>query len=80
MSKTLTIDVPDELYARLERQAKLNQRSVHDEVVQRLEETEDENDVDRDALWERIRERREEGPTIELDPMELKEIMREGLA
>jgi hypothetical protein len=80
MSKTLRIDVPDELYVRLERQAKLNQRSVHDEVVQRLEGTIDEGDEDREALWERIRERREEMPTFELDPMELKEIMREGLA
>lgn len=80
MSKTLTIDVPDELYTRLEHQAKLNQRSVQDEVVQRLEETEREDEVDRDALWERIDRLREEGPTIELDPMELKKIMREGLA
>lgn len=79
MSKTLTIDVPEKLYARLERQAKLNQRSVHDEVVQRLEETEDEDVVDRDALWERIDRLREEGPTIDLDPMELKRIMRKGL-
>lgn len=80
MSKTLKIDVPDELYTRLEHQAKLNQRSLHDEVVQRLEETENQNDVDRDALWERIDRLREEGPTIDLDPMELKPIMREGLA
>ena len=50
MSKTPTIDVPDELYTRLERQAKLNQRSIHDEVVQRPEESEDGDDVDRGAL------------------------------
>ncbi|MFB6229996.1 MAG: hypothetical protein ABEL04_02475, partial [Salinibacter sp.] len=62
MSKTLTIDVPDELYARLERQAKLNQRSIPDEVVRQLEETDDADDVDRDALWERIDRLREEGP------------------
>jgi len=80
MPKTLTIDVPDDLHARLEREAKLHQRSIHDEALRRLEETVDEDDVDRDALWKRIRKRREEGPTIELDPMELKEIMREGLA
>lgn len=80
MSKILTIDVPDELYTRLERQAKLHQRSVHEEVVRRLEETEDEDEVDRDVLWERIDRLREEGPTIDLDPMELKRIMREGLA
>jgi predicted transcriptional regulator len=80
MSRTLTIDVPDELYTRLERQAKLHQRSVHDEVVRRLEETEDESDMDRDALWERIDRLREEGPTIDLSPTELKRIMREGLA
>jgi hypothetical protein len=80
MSKTLTIDVPDALYARLERQVKLNQRSIPDEVVRQLEEAEDADDVDRDDLWERIDRLREEGPTIDLDPMELKEIMREGLA
>jgi hypothetical protein len=79
MAKTLTIDVPDELYARLERRARINQRSLDDEVIRVLEETMD-DDVDREALWERIRKRREEGPTIDLDPMELKEIMREGLA
>lgn len=80
MSKTLTIDVSDDLYTRLERRAKLNQRTLHEEVVHRLEESNDDNDMDRDALWERIRNHREAGPTIELDPMELKEIMREGLA
>lgn len=80
MSKTLTIDVPDELHARLERQAKLNQRSIRDEVVRRLEETVDEDDVDREALWERIRERRERMPAIAWDPDELKRKMREGLA
>lgn len=80
MSKTLTIDVPDELYARLERQAKLNQRSIHDEVVRRLEETEGEDDVDRDALWERIRERRERMPSIAWDPDELKRKIKEGRA
>jgi hypothetical protein len=57
----------------------MNQRSLDEEVIRVLEETMD-DDVDRKALWERIRKRREEGPTIDLDPMELKEIMREGLA
>ena len=80
MSKTLMIDVPDDLHARLEREAKLPQRSVHDEVLWQLEETVDEDDVDREALWEEIDRLREEGPTIRLDPMELKRIMREGLA
>ena len=80
MSKTLMIDVPDDLHSRLEREAKLHQRSVHDEVLWRLEETVDEDEVDREALWEEIDRLREEGPTIRLDPMELKRIMREGLA
>ena len=80
MSKTLMIDVPDDLHARLEREAKLHQRSVHDEVLWRLEETVDEDEVDREALWEEIDRLREEGPTTRLDPMELKRIMREGLA
>ena len=80
MSKTLTIDVPDTLYARLERQAKLNQRTVHDEVVQRLEESEDGDDVDRDALWDRIRERRERMPTLAWNPDELKRKIEEGRA
>ena len=80
MSKTLTIDVPDELYTRLEHQAKLNQRSIHDEVVQRLEESEDGDDVDREALWERIRKRRKRMPTIAWDPDELKRKIEEGRA
>ena len=80
MSKTLMIDVPDDLHARLERKAKLHQRSVHDEVLWRLKETVDEDEVGREALWEEIDRLREEGPTIRLDPMELKRIMREGLA
>lgn len=80
MAKTLTIDVPDDLHARLQHQAKLNQRSVHDEVVRRLEETVAEDDVDREALWERIRERRERMPAIAWDPDELKRKIREGRA
>ena len=80
MSKTLTIDVPDELYTRLERQAKLNQRSIHDEVVQRLEESEDGDDVDREALWKRIRKRRKRMPTIAWNPDELKRKIEEGRA
>jgi plasmid stability protein len=80
MAKTLTIDVPDELYARLERQAQMNQRSLDDEVLRVLEETVPQEEEEREALWERIDRLREEGPTIDLDPMELKEIMREGLA
>jgi plasmid stability protein len=79
MPKTLTIQLPDDLHARLERQAQTHQRSLDEEVVRLLDETV-ETDVDRDALWERIRRRREEGPTIDLDPAELKEIMRRGLA
>lgn len=79
MPKTLTINLPDDLHARLERQAQAHQRSLDEEVVRVLDETV-ETDVDRDALWERIRRRREEGPTIDLDPAELKKIMRRGLA
>jgi predicted transcriptional regulator len=79
MSQTLTIDLPDALYARLERQARANQRSLNDEVIRALEKTVD-DDADREALWERIDRLREEGPTIDLDPMELKRVMREGLA
>ena len=80
MSKTLMIDVPDDLHARLEREAKLHQRSVHDEVLWRLEETVDEDDVDREALWERIRKRRKRMPTIAWDPDELKRKTEEGRA
>jgi hypothetical protein len=80
VSKTLTIDVPDELYARLERRAELNQQSIHDEVVQRLEESEDGDDVDREALWKRIRRRRERMPTVAWDPDELKRKIEEGRA
>ena len=50
------------------------------EVLWRLKETVDEDEVDREALWEEIDRLREEGPTIRLDPMELKRIMREELA
>ncbi len=80
MSKTITIDVPDDLHARLEREATLHQRSVHDEALRRLEETVDENDVDREALWERIRERRERMPTIAWDPDEMKRKIEKGRA
>lgn len=79
MPKTLTIDVPDALHERLERRAQANRRSLNDEVVRVLEET-IEDHADREALWKRIRKRREDGPTIELDPTELKQMMREGLA
>jgi len=79
MPKTLTIDVPDDLHARLERQAQANQRSLDDEVIHVLEETVA-ADVDRDALWERIRRRRETMPSIEWSPEELKRKMREGRA
>ena len=77
MSKTLTIDVPEALYARLERRAQINQRSLDDEVIHVLEATTD-VDVDREALWERIRRRRERMPTVAWDPEELKRKIREG--
>jgi hypothetical protein len=77
MSKTLTIDVPEALYARLERRAQMNQRSLDDEVIHVLEATTD-VDVDREALWERIRRRRERLPTVAWDPEELKRKIREG--
>jgi len=77
MSKTLTIDVPEDLYARLERRAQMNQRSLDDEVVHVLEATTD-VDLDREALWERIRRRRERMPTVAWDPEELKRKIREG--
>ena len=77
MSKTLTIDVPEALYARLERRAQMNQRSLDDEVIHVLEATTD-VDVDREALWERIRRRRERMPTVAWDPEELKRKIREG--
>jgi len=77
MSKTLTIEVPEDLYARLERRAKVNQRSLDDEVLRVLEET-TEDDVDREALWERIRRRRERMPAIAWEPGELKRKIREG--
>jgi hypothetical protein len=77
MSKTLTIDVPEALYARLERRAQMNQRSLDDEVIHVLEATTD-VDVDREALWERIRRRRQRLPTVAWDPEELKRKIREG--
>jgi predicted transcriptional regulator len=80
VSKTLTIDVPDDLHARLERQAEANQRSLNDEVVHLLDATVVKKEQDREALWERIDRLREEGPLTHLDPEDMKRVMREGLA
>lgn len=80
MSTTLTIDVPDDLHAQLERQAKRNHRSLNDEVLHALDESVEQDDVDREAVWERIRRRRERMPSITWGPEELKRKMREGLA
>ena len=88
MPETLTLhDVPDDLYATLERRAQAHHQSLEREVLHILQNaTNDQNrsdpddEIDRDALWERIRERRKEGPTIHIEPAELKRLMREGLA
>jgi predicted transcriptional regulator len=80
VSKTLTIDVPDDLHARLERQAEANQRSLNDEVVHLLDATVVKKEQDREALWERIDRLREEGPLTHLDPEDMKRVMRECLA
>jgi len=80
MSTTLTVDVPDELHARLERQAERNHRSLDDEVLHVLNASMEPDDVDREAVWERIRRRRERMPSLAWGPDELKRKMREGLA
>jgi len=81
MSKTLTIrNVPDIVHAKLKRRAAKHRRSLNSEVLHLLEEATGEAEVDREAVWEEIRERREAGPTIDVGPDELKRLMREGLA
>ena len=81
MAKTLTIrNVPDIVHAKLKRRAEKHRRSLNSEVLHLLEEATGEQEIDRDAVWEEIRKRREEGPTIDIGPKELKRLMREGLA
>jgi plasmid stability protein len=81
MGKTLTIrNVPDIVHAKLKRRAEKHRRSLNSEGLHLLEEATGEGEIDRDAVWEEIRRRREEGPTITIGPKELKRLMREGLA
>lgn len=81
MGKTLTIrNVPDIVHAKLKRRAEANRRSLNSEVLQILEAATGEEEIDRDALWEEIREQREKMPPVPWGPEELKRIMREGLA
>ena len=81
MSKTLTLHhVPEELHAKLKCRAQENQRSLEHEILHILRDATDGEDIDRDALWERIRKRRERLPPIPWGPEELKRKMREGLA
>jgi plasmid stability protein len=80
---TLTVqDVPSTLHAKLKRRAERHRRSLNDEVLAVLEDAAGsaEQPDDRQALIERIRKEREDGPTITADPDELKRMMREGLA
>ena len=80
---TLTVqNVPSTLHAKLKRRAERHRRSLNDEVLAVLEDAAGsaEQPDDRQALIERIREEREDGPTITADPDELKRMMREGLA
>jgi plasmid stability protein len=80
---TLTVqNVPSALHAKLKRRAERHHRSLNDEVLAVLEDAAGsaEQPDDRQALIERIRKEREDGPTITADPDELKRMMREGLA
>jgi plasmid stability protein len=80
---TLTVqNVPSALHAKLKRRAERHRRSLNDEVLAVLEDAAGsaEQPDDRQALIERIRKEREDGPTITADPDELKRMMREGLA
>jgi plasmid stability protein len=80
---TLTVqNVPSTLHAKLKRRAERHRRSLNDEVLAVLEDAAGsaEQPDDRQALIERIRKEREDGPTITADPDELKRMMREGLA
>ena len=80
---TLTVqDVPSTLHAKLKRRAERHRRSLNDEVLAVLEDAAGsaEQPDDRQALIERIRKEREDGPAITADPDELKRMMREGLA
>ena len=80
---TLTVqNVPSTLHAKLKRRAERHRRSLNDEVLAVLEDAAGsaEQPDDRQALIERIRKERKDGPTITADPDELKRMMREGLA
>lgn len=80
MPTTLTIELPDDLRTRLERRAEANHRSLDDEVIRVLKTTVATEGENPEAIWKRIDRLREEGPTIDLDPTEMKRLMREGLA
>ena len=80
---TLTVqNVSSALHAKLKRRSERHRRSLNDEVLAVLEDAAGsaEQPDDRQALIERIRKEREDGPTITADPDELKRMMREGLA
>ena len=75
MAKTLTIRPGRQtLIVRKDR------RSLNSEVLHLLEEATGEQEIDRDAVWEEIRRRREKMPSVPWGPEELKRKMREGLA
>ena len=74
MPETLTLELPDDLRDRLQERADHHEQSLHCEILQLLERA-----TDREALWEEIRRRRKAGPTIEIDPDNLKRLMRKGL-
>ncbi len=56
---TLTIkNLPDEIYAALSRRAKSNRRSINGEAIVQLEQGLKRDELDADALIERIRKNR----------------------
>src|SRR5215203_2216957 len=57
---TLTIkNLPDDLYAALSRRAKRNRRSINGEAIVQLEQGLQRDELDAEALIERIRKNRE---------------------
>jgi plasmid stability protein len=80
MPRITVRDVPHSVHAVLKDRARRNHRSLNQEVVRILEEAADAKEADRRAAMERIKRRRENGPTIEDSPAELKEKTREGLS
>lgn len=81
MATKITIrEVPEALHQRIKVRAARHRRSMNSEIVAILEEVVGPDDEEREQVMERIKTRREEGPSLNVSPEKLKRWAREGLA